>query len=152
MSKRMMSDSQEDSGLKSIEKHRRKIRAIIEQECDGSRMSSTKWKEMLNALWQTPCQYRVKLLDREKPGNWGWFSHTDHGKPGEAAKIWVEGGFSPLPILEVEWVEIRPTSLKKTDEYWLNQIGQQLDALQVPHTLEGETIRVTGHVRRPAAK
>jgi|GEM_PF-1265623 len=137
-----------------------KLRAIIENECDGSRMSDTKWEEMLDALRilypKAGFSYRIKMLDRDRASSWGWFSHTEHNGPGQVNSVWIEGlGNSPVKILALEYVEIKPTGLYNAGTYWTkmpggyqNQIEQQLDILSVPYTVEGDIIRVTGHVRR----
>ena len=144
----------------SYSKYMSKLRSIIEIECDGSRMSNTKWKEMLDALVvlypKAGYLYRVKLLDEAKVSRWGWFSHTKHSRSNQTDAIWIEGcGYSPVSIVAVEYVEIKPSGFYDTGTYttrmpggYQNQIEQQLDALNVPYTVEGNIIRVTGHVRR----
>ena len=153
-------DTQEDEGLRNYNKFLQKLQATIENECDGSRMSNTKWKEMLDALTllypKAGFSYRVKMLDRDKVSRWGWFSYTEHNKPGQVNCVKIEGlGNSPITILAVEYVEIEPNGLYDTGTYWTkmpggyqNQIERQLDALNVPYTVEDDIIRVTGHVRR----
>lgn len=154
------SDNQEDAGLKSYNKFLQKLQLIVENECDGSRMSNTKWKEMLDALAllypKAGFSYRIKMLDRDRVSRWGWFSHTEHNKPGQVNRVWIEGlGNSPVEILALEYVEIKPSGFYNTGRYWTkmpggyqSQIERQLDALNVPYTVEGDIIRVTGHVRR----
>ena len=156
-------DNQEDAWLRRHDKFLQKLQAIVKNECDGSRMSSTKWKEMFDALFllrqQISFDCRVKLIDEDKAKDWwgGLPAYTTHDRPDRGQTIWIEPSGGPVPCIAIEWIEIKPTGLTKTDAYWTkmpggyqNQIERQLDALNVPYTVEGNIIRVTGHVRRSA--
>ncbi len=130
-----------------------KLRIIIEQECDGSRMSNTKWKKMLSALHGLPIKYRVKFLDTEKVTNWGWLTWVLARNAETGAGVpYIEGSFSPDVVLAVEWLEIDPNADYRgkyavaTD--YRAVIEQQLQALNVPYTMESSLIRVIGHVRK----
>ena len=132
----------------SYDKYMSKLRFIIENECDGSRMSDTKWKELLEALFllrKTFSFYcRVKLLDVNEAYNWGRsippLIHRTVRSDG-SEKIWMEPSGGPVQSIAVEWIEFMIGDYQ-------DQIREQLDALHVPYTVEGDIIRVTGHVRR----
>lgn len=145
----------------SYKKYLSKLQAIIENECDGSRMSDTKWQELFGALiairQQTSFECRIKILSDDTACNWqGFLPYTKHRKADGSETIWIEPSGGPVPSVAIEWIEIKPTNLRRTDTGSLktqgdyqNKIEQQLDALQIPYTKEGDIIRVTGHVRRP---
>ena len=135
-------------GVDSHEKYLSKLQAIIENECDGSRMSDTKWKVLLEALFllrKTIAFYcRVKLLDNETAYNWHMsvpplINRTVRLDGSE--RIWIEPDGGPVPSIAIEWMEFM------TSDYQ-SQIEEQLDALNVLYTVDGDIIRVTGHVRR----
>ena len=156
----LTADHQKKAARESYEKYKAKIRSIIEIECDGSRMSNAKWKLMLDALRllypQASFYYRVKLLDEVEVSDWSWFSHEEHTGQDQVNSIWIEGCcYSPVQVIAVEYIEILPSGLcgkypckNKMSGSYQNQIQRQLDALNVPYTLEGDIIRVTGHIRR----
>lgn len=148
-------------GVDSYKKYLSKLQAIIENECDGSRMSNTKWQELFGALiavrQQTSFECRIKILSDDTACNWqGFLPYTNHRKADGSETIWIEPSGGPVPSVAIEYIEIKPSTLHWTGTHWTqmpngyqNQIEQQLDALQIPYTKDGDIIRVTGHVRRP---
>ena len=132
----------------SFDKYMSKLRFIIENECDGSRMSDMKWKVLLESLFllrKTIAFYcRVKILDDKTACNWGMsippLIHKTVRLDG-SERIWIEPDGWPVPSIAIEWMEFL------TSDYQY-QIEEQLDALHIPYTAEGDIIRVTGHVRR----
>ncbi len=132
----------------SFDKHMSKLRFIIENECDSSRMSDTKWKmlvEALSALRRTISFYcRVKLLDNEVAYNWHIsippLIHRTVRLDG-SERIWIEPDGGPVPSIAIEWMEFMTSDCQ-------NQIKEQLETIHIPYTVAGDIIRVTGHIRR----
>lgn len=134
----------------------RRIRAIIEHKCDGSRMNNTKWLAMFDALQGLSLSSRIKFLDVEEPTDWGRVSVIRADRPSEAPRPFLEGSHFLEPVLAVEWLEINPVQRMSRslllEDHTVDltpEIEKRLQAACTPYTRDGLFIRITGHVRKP---
>lgn len=76
-------------------------KALRQAERDGlcSVSSNTKWRKLLAAIKEFPCNKRIKWIDSEEPSRWQigmWQPHPNY----------VEASGGPEELKFIEWVEI----------------------------------------------
>lgn len=127
-----------------------RARALLNREGATSLMSYTKWKKTLTALQYLPLRYRAKMLLWDEVAEWGRLFY------GNIPDNYVEmERAGPVTLLEIEWLEIHtieeqhrgvlvdPLKIDHT-----NEIQSILTEFKVPSTLEGDVIRIHGHLRK----
>ena len=128
--------------------YERKLRHIIERDCDGSRMNDTKWMELLEALRDLRLRYRVKFLDWNEPSAWRYGIQGGHNS--YLPVPYIEGPSSPVKALAIEWVEIDASDLPGIHaEDLAAEVERRLMAVGVSYTATSSLITVIGHIRRP---
>lgn len=128
--------------------YERKLRQIIERDCDGSRLNDTKWMELLEVLRDLRLRYRVKFLDRNEPSVWRY--GIQGGRNSYLPTPYIEGPSSPVKALAIEWVEIDASDLSGIHvEDLAAEVERRLMAVGVSYTATSSLITVIGHIRRP---
>ena len=135
--------------MDTLDDYKQRLRQIIEQECDGSRMNNTKWMQMLDALRDLWLWRRVKWLDDPKVSQWD--RHMQGGFASYLPTPFIENPSSPTIVLAIEWMEIDPMGASDKVDY-SGEIEKRLQLVKVPYTWEGSVIRVTGHVRKSSSR
>jgi hypothetical protein len=132
---------------KMMEPEEREVHAIIARDFSASVMNNTKWRELANALKGLPLAYRIKWVDVAEPKPLGgiWSATDRHFDTVD---------FGPFLTLSIEWLDIIPNvqghdhvSAERAQE----DVEVRLRAVSIPFHREGNSIRVTGHVRSEQA-
>lgn len=116
----------------SLEQQKREVKALLARDFCANLMNNTKWRELLAGLDRINADYWVKFVDVAAP----MAGHLEHRTDDFHDSTW-----GPLPILSVEWIEVRP---------YQEAILALVKHLRVPFDRTTHGIRVTAHVRNGA--
>lgn len=113
----------------SLEQQLKGVKAILVRDFTASLMNSTKWRELLERLDELCISYWVKFVDVSAPLS----GHLQY-----RTERFYDSNWGPLPILAVEWIEIRP--VKKA-------VVVLVEQLNVPFECTEDAVRITAHLR-----
>lgn len=113
----------------SLEQMKSAIKVVLARDFRASLMNNTKWRELLVRLDQLQVGYWIKFVDVAAPMT-GYLEHrTDD---------FYDSDWGPLPILSVEWIEVRPVQ---------EAVLALVEQLGVPFERMTDGVRVTAHLR-----
>ena len=121
--------------------------AVITRDFSASRMNATKWREMIEALYDLPLYYRFQWV--HVPGVSDWMNIWI---PYPGSTYFDTGPAGPFKTFAIEWLEIDARHQWGADEGVTEQdssaeIERRLQAIQVPYEWVEGNLRIVGYVR-----
>ncbi|MBQ6797486.1 MAG: hypothetical protein IJP10_05660 [Clostridia bacterium] len=101
--------------VSDIEKHKQKIRMIIQNKGMCSMMNNTKWRELKKEITELPFlpPFVIKSVDEEESTYHQFDEDVYHtGDWGLYLENYLGGDIYATPFYAVEWIKIRPRLLK----------------------------------------
>ena len=132
-----------------MNEHREKLQEIIQRDFAASLLNTTKWMEILDIVQMFAAWYRIKLVMADKPSQWSR-GFQGGNSCSYLPRGYVEGWYSPIEVLEIEWLEIaldEPDASAKPVYKHTAQLAARLEERAVVFTVEQNVIQILGHLR-----